>query len=195
MASFLLVRHASADSAAPGARLTAQGQREAEALARRLGAWRFDAAWSSDLERAARTAATILEGRSHPSLMQSPLLREVEAAPEGLLAADPRGYEEWERETTAALAERLRAWLRTAVELSGQGSYHPSPITHHSTILVVSHAGPLRVLICLLLGLPPEAQWSFRLDRASLSVVERGDDMGTLLLLNDRCHLGDNYDR
>ena len=65
---------------------------------------------------------------------------------------------------------------------AGQGS--PS-----RTILVVSHAGPLRVLICLLLGLPVEAHWSFHVDRASLTIVDRAPDMGTLMLLNDRCHL------
>lgn len=182
MTSFVLVRHASADSTAPRARLTPAGQLEAGALARRLGGWNFDAAWSSDMERAAQTAEAILAERECPTLQRSPLLREVEASPEGLLARDPERYAEWEKGVTGELAERLSRWLR--ISEPGKGS-----TAHHSSILVVSHAGPLRVLICLLLGLPTEAQWSFRLDRASLSVVERGDDMGTILLLNDRCHL------
>jgi hypothetical protein len=45
------------------------------------------------------------------------------------------------------------------------------------------------VLLCLLLDLPPDRHWTFRLDQAGLTIVERGDDMGTLTLLNDRCHL------
>lgn len=70
---------------------------------------------------------------------------------------------------------------------------HPSSlITHHSPeprILVVAHGGPIRLLICLLLGIPVEHHWAFRVDHGSLTVVERGADMGTLVLLNDRCHL------
>ncbi|MHB0868719.1 MAG: histidine phosphatase family protein [Chloroflexota bacterium] len=178
MTSFVLVRHASADSPAPGAHLTPDGQMEARALARRLREWSFDAAWSSDMERAVQTAEAILAERESPTLQRSPLLREVEVLPEGLLARDPEGYAAWERGVTSELVERLEKWLS-----------NPSLITRRSSVLVVSHAGPLRVLICLILGLPPEAQWSFRLDRASLSVVERAEDMGTILLLNDRCHL------
>jgi broad specificity phosphatase PhoE len=65
----------------------------------------------------------------------------------------------------------------------------PNPQPRTPTVLVVSHAGPLRVLLCLLLDLPPDRHWAFRLGQAGLTIVERGDDMGTLTLLNDRCHL------
>lgn len=192
MASFVLVRHASAGSQAPNADLTLQGWAEAEALARRLRGWHFDAAWSSDLPRAVGTAEIILRGRKGPVLQKSPLLREVEPPADGLLERDQEGYAEWERVATEEVAERLRRWLRRSVPAGcggGSATHHPSLVTHRPSVLVVSHAGPLRVLICLLLGLPPEMQWSFRLDLASLSIVERGDDMGTILLQNDRCHL------
>ncbi len=210
MNDYLLIRHASAESGLAEARLTPRGRAEASALAQRLRNRPLAAAWCSDIARAAETAEILLEGREAPNLVTSPLLREVELPPEGLLSRDPEKYAAWEREVTAEVAARLSEWLRTAQEFPlpegeawtgqradprGEGSSGSGTRpTHVPSVLVVSHAGPLRVLICLLLGLPPEAQWSFRLDRASLSVVERGDDMGTLLLLNDRCHLGDVYD-
>jgi len=54
---------------------------------------------------------------------------------------------------------------------------------------VVAHGGPLRVLLCLLLGLPVERHWSFRLDCAGVSVVDCAPGLVTLRLLNDCCHL------
>ncbi len=189
MTSFFLVRHASAESNGLDPSLTTRGRAEASALAQRLRGRTFDAFWSSDLARAAETAETLLAGRTELPLRKSPLLREVEAPPEGLLSGDPAGYAAWERKITADLAEKLSEWLRTAADAERNSPHDSSLITHHSSLLVVSHAGPLRVLICLLVGLPPEAHWSFRIDHASLSIVERGEGMGTILLLNDRCHL------
>lgn len=195
MSDYLLVRHASAESGLAEAPLTPGGRAEASALARRLRNRPFDAAWGSDLARATETAKILLEGRKAPNLATSPLLREVGPPPEGLLSGDPAGYEVWERETVAGLAAALRRWIAMVEDAASllappAGEREGGPEKEReNTILVVSHAGPLRVLICLLLGLPPEAHWSFCLDRASLSVVRRGKDMGTILLLNDRCHL------
>ena len=183
MVRYLLVRHAEASSRGPDAPLTREGEVQAEALARRLRGWPFAAAWSSDLSRAEQTARAILAGRESLPLRVSPALREVEIPPE--VAASGAGsdlYRAWEERATAELAGRLSGWLR-GVE-GGEGLSEP-------TVLVVSHAGPLRVLLCLLLGLPPEMHWRFRLDHAGLTVVSRGDDMGTISLLNDRCHLGE----
>ncbi len=175
---YFLVRHATASSSAPEATLTDRGRAEAEALASRLAGFRFDSAWGSDLPRATQTAEIILDGRTQPSLRLSEVLREVGLPREGgwpsLRAAEQAA---WERETVDGLGERLAGWLQ-AIEGDTRGN-----------ILVVSHAGPLRVLVCLLLGLSPRCHWSFRVEPASLTVVERGDDMGTLSLLNDRCHL------
>jgi broad specificity phosphatase PhoE len=180
---YLLVRHAPAQSDEPDAPLTPQGFAEARALSSRLAESCIDAVWSSDMTRAVQTAEAVLSGRQGLTLLQSPLLREVEHPPSMLaLVADPEGYAAWDRRVTAGLAERLCSWLRVSGTAAAQ--LPPNP-----TILVVSHGGPLRVLISLMLGLPPEAHWSFRVDHGSISELERGEDMGTLLQLNDCCHL------
>jgi alpha-ribazole phosphatase len=57
------------------------------------------------------------------------------------------------------------------------------------TILIVSHGGPLRVLLCLLLGIDLERWWQFELKCASISVVETYPQGAVLSLLNDVCHL------
>jgi len=183
VARFLLVRHASAESDDADAPLTPRGVVEAHALAHRLAGRGFDAVWCSDMARAIQTAETILSHSDGQPPLQSPLLREVDHPPSLLsLMADPAGYSAGDCRAAAEVAERLRKWLRVARAAGIEGDSNP-------TILVVSHGGPLRVLICLLLGLSPEAHWSFRVDHGSISELERGDDMGTLLRLNDCCHL------
>ncbi|MGI5834895.1 MAG: histidine phosphatase family protein [Chloroflexota bacterium] len=182
MNRLLLVRHAEATSACRDAELTAIGRKQAEAVARRLRGWSFDAAWSSDLRRANETAEVIMQGRDALPLQLTAALREVEVPTEiGNAGPQSEQYARWEKETIEALARSLSMWLSVVDRSQGE---------RHSTTLVVSHGGPLRVLLCLLLGLPPEMHWSFRLDHAGITIVERGDDMGTITLLNDRCHLG-----
>jgi broad specificity phosphatase PhoE len=39
-------------------------------------------------------------------------------------------------------------------------------------VVIVSHGGPLRVLLCNLLGMPIQRQWQLRLDPGSLSAID-----------------------
>lgn len=57
------------------------------------------------------------------------------------------------------------------------------------TVVVVAHGGTLRVLLCLALGVSPEAYWQFSFDPASLSVVDIYDEGAILKRLNDTAHL------
>jgi alpha-ribazole phosphatase len=57
------------------------------------------------------------------------------------------------------------------------------------TVVVIAHNGTLRTLICRLMGLGLERRWQFRLDLASLSIVETYPPGGILRLLNDVSHL------
>ncbi len=178
MRRFLLVRHATpTDGAEP--HLSDVGRAEAEALAERLAGVRIDAAWSSDLNRAAETARFIVARHDRLALQYSPLLREYAAPPD----VNQQDYAEIERLMLAQFQRDLAAWLASSFAPPGGAD------AHEQTVLVVAHAGPLRVLLCLLLDLPPERHWGFRFDRASLTVVDRAEDMGTLTLLNDRCHI------
>ena len=38
--------------------------------------------------------------------------------------------------------------------------------------VIVSHGGPLRILLCSLLGMPIQRQWQLRLDPGSLSALD-----------------------
>ena len=52
---------------------------------------------------------------------------------------------------------------------------------HHThTVVLVSHGGPLRLLLCATLGLSPQAHWRFMLNPGSLSGTHL-DEQGTVL--------------
>lgn len=164
--------------------LSPLGERQARRLADRLADWRFDAVHASDRRRALDTVAPVLAGRPELMPRACPRLRERdfgrwEGAPWSSLPTYAGGEQAapGEVETLESLAERVASWWAAAGAI-GEGR-----------LLVVSHGGPLRVLLCLLLGLPPERHWSFRIDLAGLSVVRCVPDMATLMLLNDRSHL------
>ncbi len=67
--------------------------------------------------------------------------------------------------------------------------------TRHTdgTILLASHGGTLRVSLTLLLNLPLEAWWRFKIKNASICELHiwRQGQSGVLVRLNDRCHLRD----
>ena len=73
---------------------------------------------------------------------------------------------------------------RTSAFLGKLESHTPS-----ETILIVSHSGPLRVLVCRLLGIDQGHWWQIRFDNASLSIVETYPQGAIINLLNDTSHL------
>ena len=58
-------------------------------------------------------------------------------------------------------------------------------------VLVVAHSGPLRWLLCHLLGLGPEGWWHLGPAPASLSLLELRPRGAALILFNDTRHLKD----
>jgi broad specificity phosphatase PhoE len=57
------------------------------------------------------------------------------------------------------------------------------------TVLIVSHSGALRTLICQLLSLGLRFRWQLRLDFASLSIIDTYQGGAILHRLNDVSHL------
>ena len=58
-----------------------------------------------------------------------------------------------------------------------------------SNILVVSHTGCLRVFLCLLLDIDVAKWWRFKIDLASLTIVEYFPEGAVLALMNDTSYL------
>jgi broad specificity phosphatase PhoE len=157
--------------------LSSVGLWQAGRLRDRLAGQEFTAAYASDLARAIATAQTVLERHPAVPLTALPMLREVSfGAAEGL---PYEAYQNDEGALLGGLAWRLGGWL-AGLDLAASNEH----------LLVVAHGGPIRVLLCLLLSLPPQRHWSFHLDCAGITVVDCAPGLVTLRLLNDCSHLG-----
>jgi alpha-ribazole phosphatase/probable phosphoglycerate mutase len=174
--------------------LTPKGIEQARALGRRLRGQRFDAAYSSDLSRAQRTAMHALEHHESPlDPVLDPGLREMH-------------YGEWEslagREIGARDPDLLREFFRcrvpapggesvqqvrerTAAALLGIVQAHPE-----STLLVVSHGNAIMAMLAELLRVPHESSWSFAVANTSITrmTFSKSGRM-TLTGFNDHAHL------
>ena len=175
--------------------LNETGRKQAAALADRLSAKQFDAIYSSDLQRAAETAAIILQMSGfNPDLHPDSRLREVNFGDwEGLTydeirAKHPDPLAAWEAdifknappngETLEGLAVRVQSMLDELREKH-----------EDQNILIVAHGGVLQTLICLAFKLPPTMYWQFHLSTASLSELAFYPAGAILNSLNDTSHL------
>ena len=200
MSRLLLVRHGETELNSAerywghtDVKLSAAGLRQAEQLRHLLTAEKIDAVYASNLSRARVTADTIVSGRSLV-VITCPELREINFGQlEGLTFAEiSRRYPEVARlwkERTPGLSypggESIGEFDRRVSRFLGRLEGHASL----GTILVVAHSGVLRVLVCHLLGLGLEHRWQFRLDLASVSVLETYPQGAIISRLNDVCHL------
>lgn len=197
----LLVRHGETDMNSSrmfvghkDVELNAPGRQQAEMLRRRLSKEKIDVAYCSDLKRAQLTASIIVANRGIIQLIGSPELREIDyGAVDGMTFDEiKRGYPvlaqqctTWSLEldfpggeSVTGLAERINRFLDSLA--------HQSP---KDTVLIVSHGGALRFMLCALLGLELKHWRQLRIDLASLSIVETYPDIAILNLLNDTSHL------
>ncbi len=179
--------------------LSPTGREQAKWLAACLSAEPVCALYTSDLLRAQQTAAVIAEHR--PQRLQPISLaawREIDFGLwEGLTYAeiatrfptqlgffsDPATHAPPHGESLGQLRQRVLAALRQAMSKStaaGPGA-----------VVIVSHGGPLRILLSCVLGMPLARQWQLALVPGSLSALElllpideTADPQGTLTLLN-----------
>ncbi|MBM3496192.1 MAG: histidine phosphatase family protein, partial [Armatimonadetes bacterium] len=81
-------------------------------------------------------------------------------------------------ESVASIVRRIR---RARASIARE---HPS-----GSIAVVGHGGSLRVLFCEALGAPARCMFAFRLDNASVSVLDFGPIRSSILATNITYHL------
>ncbi len=173
--------------------LNASGIKQAEYLRQRLATEKIDAVYSSSLKRAMVTAGAIADGRGL-KVIACPELVEVDFGEvEGLT------FEEVSQ-LHPELAKELANWsiqLRfpggeSFEEFNTRVTKFMEILTRHKaeeTVLIVSHFGTLRLLICNLMGLDRRHWRQIRLDLGSLSIVQTYPQVAILSLLNDVCHL------
>ena len=177
--------------------LSETGVRQAAELATALASLPISAVISSPLQRARKTAQAIAEARQL-EVELTPELRECDfGAWEGLTRAEvlARGPEEaqlfqaWERDATlappegesfTALQQRVCTYVNELARMhAGQ------------TLALVSHVGPIKVLLASALEAPLWASFRIFLDPATISVVDWQDNGHALVrLVNSHAHLG-----
>ncbi len=175
--------------------LSDRGREQARLLAKRLSKNKIAAFYASDLQRAYETASILAEPHG---LAVEPLsaLREMNfGAWEGLTFHEIKEkcgelVECWWNDplnTCVPDGENLRDLARRVNEAVG---WITQRYRDGQEVVVVSHGGPIRVVIATVLGMDLNFYWRLRLDNACLNIIDFRDfNKAVLVLLNDRSHL------
>jgi broad specificity phosphatase PhoE len=173
--------------------LSDEGRRQAALLATRLAHGQFQGLYSSDLQRAFQTAHVLGEALGlHPEVRKR--LREVFLG-------------EWEGLNTDEIAKRFpEAWASWVEEPDwdvvpgGEGAAAFDArvgaeldeilrVHAHGEVLIVTHGGVIQVALHRLLGRPSSGLWPFRIQNASISLIEKREGRMVIGGVNDVAHL------
>lgn len=156
--------------------LSDRGRRQSISAAERLAAIRFDAVYSSDLQRAGFLAECMAKPLDLPvrrlEVFRERHLGEFQGMTQDeVRQSDPERYEQWQAdrvhfksdggENFPDLQERIMPAVETLVQSFEGGR-----------ILIATHAGPIRVALAHVLGMPITQVLNFVLDYACVSVIE-----------------------
>ena len=183
---------------------------------RRFTGWR-DVPLSEDGRRQCEAAARALEGIGVSAVYASPLERtrasaEIVAKPHLLAvrteaAFRERGFGEWEGltrdEAAARDPERWQVWRTAPDRFAAPGGEPVAGVAARvaagvaalraahdgQTVVLVTHAVVIRLIVLAALGLGPERLWSVDASPAGLSELEYRDDWVTVHRVNTRAHL------
>ncbi|MDI6688960.1 MAG: histidine phosphatase family protein [Actinomycetota bacterium] len=171
--------------------LTERGKHQTLALARRLRGESLNSIYSSSSKRALTTAQAIADIHGL-EIKVLPQMNEI-------------NYGEWEGltydEINRDYPQFMERWAAGEEGLPPGGESLPSFKSRVSEglqlvienmkgkVVMVTHAGPIRVVICEILGLDFSNFWKIKQDSAALNVIDFYDGKGIISLLNDTCHL------
>jgi 2,3-bisphosphoglycerate-dependent phosphoglycerate mutase len=173
--------------------LSDEGRRQAARLGRRLAGRRFAGFYSSDLKRAAETArlAGGLLGIDPTPMAE---LREIYLGQwEGLRTEDlaarfPEAWASWTEEPNWDLVpggEGSAAFeARVGLALDQLFDRHPQ-----GDVLVVTHGGVIQIALHHVVGRPGRGIFPFRIQNASLSMLEKRNGRVVVSGVNDIGHL------
>ncbi|MFA5309123.1 MAG: histidine phosphatase family protein [Dehalococcoidales bacterium] len=172
--------------------LSETGIRQAGQLRERLAAEKISAVYASTLSRAL-TTAEIIAAPHRRSVTTCPELRECNFGYiEGLTYPEiKRVYPALARELNDGTAVSFPGG-ENIEQLNKRVATFTQRLADHKakdTIAIVAHGGPLRLLICSLLGLEQKHWIQLRIDLAALSIVETYPGTAILNLLNDTSFL------
>ena len=177
--------------------LSALGETQALQLAEALSGLPIEAVYSSPLQRTYQTALPIA-ARHDLEVQRVDNLRECDFGTwEGLTRAeviernpeDSQRLREWEKNTSSAPpgGESFEALQQRVVAAVERLAFEHLD----QAIVLVSHVGPIKVLLGAALGAPLSSTFRIFLDPATISVVDwRDTAYATVRLVNSHAHLG-----
>lgn len=173
--------------------LTKKGEEQAKRVAQRLADENIAAVYASDLSRALKTAECIAK-KHNLSVVAIPGFREINFGEwEGLTYESINN--QWS-DTMATLfthpdetqipgGETFRAVKeRATLALGKLVAEHPD-----QTIVVVSHGGTIRTLLCSVLNIHLNHLWNIKQDNTAVNMLEYYDEQVMVSLVNDVHHL------
>ncbi len=195
MTIFLLIRHASNDyikegrlaGRTPGVHLNAEGQREAEEMARRTAHIPLEAIYSSPLERARDTAQALAACHKLPITIVEGLLEGDAGEWTGKKLSELNTTETWKQIQTKPIGVKLpggesidevQARMVAAIETIREK--HPDSI-----VAIVSHADPLKSVVAHYLNWDLNNFQRIAISPASVTILNVDDKGATLLRSND----------
>lgn len=197
MTTFFLVRHAAHDNVggflagrAAGVRLGEAGRRQADVLAQRMRRETFSTIHVSPRERTQETAAAI--ARQSAAVVQlAPELDEIDfGAWSGQsfehLNEDPL----WRRWNEARTVARTPGG-ESILDVQGRVIAYMQRVRErapHGSLVLVSHADPIRCAVAWCLGLSLASMQSFDIAPASISIVTMADWGAKVLQINEVPH-------
>jgi alpha-ribazole phosphatase len=172
--------------------LSEEGRRQTSALARVLSARVPSRCLCSPMKRSLETAKLAMAESVVP-IETDPDLREVD-------------FGRWEGKTFKEIeqvdADLVKAWASFELDFSFPEGEKVAEFLQRvervaeriqadagPSVLVFTHGGVIRALICRLLGLAPRQYVLFDAKPASVTTIELYGDKGVLVGINDRCHL------
>ncbi len=168
--------------------LSPLGEDQIRVLGKALGEVELAAVYSSDLERARRSARILAEPRGLapvelPALREFAMGRWEGLTAEEIRALDPQAFERWMADVERfqfpggeSLQDlEARAWPAFERIVAGHTG---------GSVAIVAHGGTNRMILCRALGLGPERLLAVGQEYASLSVLEWTGARWALRLLN-----------
>ncbi|MFF0742611.1 bifunctional RNase H/acid phosphatase [Streptomyces sp. NPDC004111] len=175
--------------------LSAVGRKQAEAVADALAArGTVQAIVSSPLLRCRETADAVARRLGLPVQVEEDLRETDFGAWEGLTFAEvkqrhPEDLDDWLDSPDAAPTGGGESFAEVAVRVAAARDRLTEKYAGR-TVLVVTHVTPVKTLVRLALGAPPQALFRMELSAASLSAVAYyADGNASVRLLNDTSHL------
>lgn len=151
------------------------------------------AIYASPLRRAAETAEILSAATGLPVIAEPGFREMVLGRWEGMTVPEiqatyPGAYERWLEDPArhpAPGGETLEAFCtRTVGALERIREERPS-----ADLVVVAHGGPIRALLCHVLGLEPRYLYRLKQDNTAISEVELGPAIRRVVRMNDTHHL------